>query len=136
MLPYNHKLLEISRTLRKHMTDAELRLWSKIRMKQIGYQFYRQKPIGNYIADFYCPRARLVVEVDGGHHYSGDTALHDKARDEYMVRLGLTVIRLSNADVMNNLDGAVQAICEHLGKIPLSPLLRQSSGLAFAKGGG
>jgi very-short-patch-repair endonuclease len=73
MLPYNNKLKPFSRSLRSNMTDAERLLWSKIRWKQFkGVQFYRQKIIGNYIADFYCPKLKLVIEVDGGQHYSAE----------------------------------------------------------------
>lgn len=67
MLPYSKNLKEPSRTLRKEMTDAEQALWSRLRGKQIlGVQFYRQKPIGPYIVDFYAPAAKLIIEVDGG----------------------------------------------------------------------
>lgn len=61
-----------SRELRKNMTDAERFLWLKVRMRQInGYQFYRQRIIGDYIIDFFCPKLKLVIELDGGQHYSG-----------------------------------------------------------------
>jgi very-short-patch-repair endonuclease len=73
MLQYNKGLKQLSRNLRRSMTDAEKLLWSKIRGKQLsGLQFYRQKIIGNYIVDFYCPRTRLAVEIDGGQHYSAE----------------------------------------------------------------
>ena len=63
-------------------------LWSKLRGKQLkGYQFYRQKIIGKYIADFYCPKSKLVIEVDGGQHYSAEGKEKDKKRDEYMKKL-------------------------------------------------
>ncbi len=67
MKPYNKNLKQASRDLRNNMTDAEKLLWSRLRNKQIlGLQFYRQKPILNYIVDFYCPAANLVIECDGG----------------------------------------------------------------------
>ena len=70
MLSYNKDLKQLSRNLRSNMTDAEMLLWSRIRGKQLkGFQFYRQKIIGKYIADFYCPKASLVIEIDGGQHY-------------------------------------------------------------------
>jgi very-short-patch-repair endonuclease len=70
MLPFNKKLKPFSRNLRNNMTDAERLIWSKIRRKQIGdLQFYRQKNIGHYIVDFYCPEGKLIVEIDGGQHY-------------------------------------------------------------------
>ena len=107
------------------MTDAEKLLWTRLRLKHLGYMFCRQKPIGDYIADFYCPKARLVVEVDGGQHLKKDTASNDRVRDEYMRSLGLTVLRFSNSDVLKNTDGVAEEIYELLGKIqeknPLSP---------------
>ena len=90
MLPYNKNLKQPSMQLRGNMTDAERRLWAKIRMKQLkGYQFYRQKPIGDYIVDFFCPRAKLVIEVDGSQHSSDGMTEYDRIRGEYLSSLGL-----------------------------------------------
>ena len=73
MLTYNKSLKQISRNLRRNMTDAERLLWSNLMGKQLkGFQFYRQKIIDNYIVDFYCPKLKLVIEVDGGQHYSAE----------------------------------------------------------------
>ncbi len=70
MIYYNHGLKNTARTLRKNMTEPERLLWSRIRRKQLrGFQFYRQKTVGNYIVDFYCPSARIIIEVDGGQHF-------------------------------------------------------------------
>ena len=70
MLQYNDRLKPYSQNLRKNMTDAEKALWLKLRSKQIkGYQFYRQKSLGRFIVDFYCPKGDLVIEIDGGQHY-------------------------------------------------------------------
>jgi very-short-patch-repair endonuclease len=100
MLSYNKKLKEPARELRENMTDAERCLWARLRLKHLGYMFCRQKPIGDYIVDFYCHKARLVVEVDGGQHFTEDAASNDRVRDEYMRSLGLTVFRFSNSDVL------------------------------------
>jgi very-short-patch-repair endonuclease len=109
MLPYNKKLKNLARELRKNMTDAERRLWSRIRRKQLkNYQFYRQKTIGNYIVDFYCPAAKIIVEVDGGHHYSGENIKKDEWRDTYLSGLGFTVLRFSDRDIFKNIDGVLQ----------------------------
>jgi very-short-patch-repair endonuclease len=71
VLPFNKSLKPLARELRKNMTDAEKRLWSKIRRKQLKkIQFYRQKNIGDFIVDFYCPAAKLIIELDGGQHFS------------------------------------------------------------------
>ena len=71
MLFYNTRLKQISRQLRSNKIDAEKLLWLRLRAKQLkGRQFYRQKIIGNYIVDFYCPKANLIIELDGGQHYT------------------------------------------------------------------
>jgi very-short-patch-repair endonuclease len=117
---YDKKLKERSRTFRESMTDAEKLLWSKLRMRQIhDLIFYRQKPIGEYIADFYCPKAKLVIEVDGGQHYSDDGIEYDKTRDEYLSGLGLRILRFANADVLGNIEGVLKSVENTvLGKNP------------------
>ncbi len=85
MLQYNRTLKHKARRLRKNMTDTERLLWSRLRRKQIlGVQFYRQKPIGNYIVDFYAPKMKLVVEVDGSQHLEEKHLEEDKRRDAYL----------------------------------------------------
>jgi very-short-patch-repair endonuclease len=111
MLRYNKKLKEFSRILRKNMTDAERKLWYRIRMKQIkGLQFYRQKPIGNYIVDFYCPKAKLVIELDGGQHYLQTGKEKDTMRGNYLNRLGFKVLRFSDSDVLKDIDSVLEKI--------------------------
>lgn len=115
MLPYNKNLKERSRELRSSMTDAEIALWSKVRRKQLyGLQFHRQKPIGRYIVDFYCPSVRLVVEVDGGQHYTPEGERSDANRDAYLKSLGLAVLRFSNLDVLRNMDGVMATIVQKI----------------------
>ena len=97
------------------MSDAELTLWVKLRRKLLhGLQFYRQKPLGNFIADFFCPAAQLVIEIDGGQHYEEDGRIRDSLRDGYLEGLGLRVLRFSNLDVLSNLDGVIASIVQHL----------------------
>ena len=97
------------------MTDAEIKLWSKLRRKQIHrLQFSRQNPIGNFVVDFYCPKARLVIEDDGGQHYQEEGMARDAARDSYLSGLGLEVIRFSNREVLHNLDGVLAVVVERL----------------------
>ncbi len=97
------------------MTDAERLLWSKIRRKQLkGHQFYRQKIIGNYIVDFYCPRAGLIIELDGGQHYKEEGMKKDKKRDAYLKNIGLKVLRFSDREVFENLPGVLEKIYEYL----------------------
>jgi len=93
------------------MTLPEKRLWSRIRRKQINnLQFYRQKVLGHYIVDFYCPVAKLVIEVDGGHHFLPENMFYDQERTNYLESLGLRVIRFTNREVMANIDGVIEQI--------------------------
>ena len=134
MLPYNGNLKQLSRQLRENMTDAERHLWAKIRMKQLkGYQFYRQKPIGDYIVDFFCPRAKLVIEVDGSHHLVGEKIEYDRIRVEYLSSLGLRVMRFTNTDVLTHINGVIKSIIENMEKIPLSPPLEKGETGGFRK---
>ena len=115
IIPYNPRLKEPARKLRKNMTDSERKLWSRIKRKQLkGFQFLRQRPIGNYIVDFYCPEAKLVIEVDGGDHFTKPGIEEDRKRDEYLNSLGLSVIRFSDIDVLKNIEGVVSRIVEFL----------------------
>ena len=138
MLPYNKNLKELARELRKNMTDAERRVWSKIRRKQLrGFQFYRQKNIGDYIVDFYCPAAKLIVELDGGQHYSEENIEKDEARDKFLSDLGFRVLRFSNSDVFKNIEGVVTEIYNHLENPPYPPFKKggetESSRTFFSK---
>ena len=115
MLLYNKSLKQLSRSLRRNMTDAEMFLWSKLRGKQLkGFQFYRQKIIDNYIADFYCPKSKLVIEVDGGQHYSAEGREKDKKRDDYMASVGIAVLRFSDREVLMQVDVVVEEIWSRL----------------------
>ncbi|MDA1129355.1 MAG: endonuclease domain-containing protein [Chloroflexi bacterium] len=126
MLSYKNNLKPISRQLRFEMTACERLLWSRLRRKQLyGVQFYRQKPIGNYIVDFYAPAGRLVVEVDGLQHQDPTLAQNDAHRDESLKSQGLRVLRFTNQQVLQGLDAVVWAVVEAL-KSPLPP---------FTKGG-
>ena len=116
MLPRNRSLKQPARELRKNMTDAERKLWAYIRRKQIhGRQFYRQFVIGNYIVDFYCPKAKLVIEVDGGQHFTEEGKESDRNRDLYLERLALRVLRFNNREVLTNIEGVVHEIGSAVG---------------------
>lgn len=125
MQPYNKNLKQLSRDLRNNMTDAEKRLWSKLRAKQIlGLQFYRQKPLLNFIVDFYCPAANLVIECDGGQHFTEEGLEADRVRDEVLVELGLVVLRFSNRQVLTEIDDVIELIFQTAqSRIPLNPPL-------------
>ena len=118
-MPFDKKLKPLARNLRTNMTDAEQLMWSKIRRKQMGdVQFYRQKNIGRYIVDFYCPKGKLIIEVDGAQHYEAEGMKKDFERDKYLQELGLAVIRFSDIDVLKNIDGVLERIHEHLKSSP------------------
>jgi very-short-patch-repair endonuclease len=101
--------VRVARKLRSNPTDAETRLWSRLRHKQIdGHRFRRQVPPGPYVADFVCLDARLVVEVDGGQH--AERAAQDTSRTAWLEAQGFRVLRFWNNDVLQNLDGVLQEI--------------------------
>ncbi|MCH8802127.1 MAG: endonuclease domain-containing protein [Chloroflexi bacterium] len=123
---YRSNLKPTGRRLRSEMTKCERMLWSRLRRKQLhGVQFYRQKPIGSYIVDFYAPAARLVVEVDGPQHQDQINAQNDAHRDESLKSQGLRMLRFTNLQVVDDLDAVVWFVAEAL-KSPLPP---------FTKGG-
>lgn len=100
------------------MTNTERRIWSRLRLRRPnGCQFYRQKPVGDYIVGFFCPKAKLVIEVDGGQHFSDEGAEYDSIRDEYLKSLGLKVLRFTNSEVMTNIDGVVESVLDSMEKI-------------------
>jgi len=101
-----------ARSLRQNPTDAEMRLWSKLRRKQIDdHRFRRQVPIGPYIADFVCLEQRLVIEVDGGQH---SESVKDDIRTAWLGRQGFRVLRFWNNDVLGNTEGVLTVIAQHL----------------------
>ena len=119
MLRSNSNLKDKARGLRKNLTDSESALWSRLRNKQLpGVQFYRQKPIGEYIVDFYAPGAKLVVEVDGSQHGQSDHVKKDTCRHEYLASLGLKVLRFNSREVMKESDAV-------LAEIPPDPPLKK-----------
>ena len=115
MFYYNGNLIKYSQNLRNNMTDAERRLWSKLRLKQLnGYRFYRQRVIGNYIVDFCSPALKLVIEVDGSQHFSDEMTTADKIRDQYLQGCGLKVLRFNDYEVLTNINGVVENILENM----------------------
>ncbi len=111
MLKYNPKLKENARRLRSQLTDAEQALWARLRRKQVlSVQFYRQKPLGGHIVDFYAPKARLVVEVDGSQHMEPRHRAADSRRDDSLVSEGLRVLRFDDRQVLTEIDGVMEII--------------------------
>ena len=109
-----------SRQLRKNMTDVERLLWLKIRSRQLlGYRFRRQHPIKNYIVDFVCLDSKLIIELDGGQHI--DQHDYDERRDKVLNQEGFEVLRFWNNEIIENLDGVLEVVCEHLPPSQPSP---------------
>lgn len=126
MKPYPKILKQNARKLRSNMTDAEQLLWSRLRRKQLyGLQFYRQKPVGSYIVDFYCSTAKLVIEVDGGQHFTETGKNEDAIRDDVLRKMQLRVLRFDNGEVMRNMDGVMKMIERAVLESPHAPLLQR-----------
>ena len=105
-----------SRSLRREMTDAEKLLWRQLRMKQFeGHKFRRQHPLGNYIVDFVCLEAALILEVDGGQH--AENANNDAIRTQWLQEKGFHVMRFWNNEVLNNIEGVKLAVWNYLSKL-------------------
>ena len=110
---------ERRRELRKSQTDAERQLWKRLRGKQMwGYKFFRQYGIGPYIADFYCLLLKIVIEVDGGQHYSEQGMKDDVRREEFLKGVGIKVVRFNNLDVLKNMAGVFERIQKELPPTP------------------
>jgi len=108
---YNPKLRALARGLRNNSTLSEVLLWKQLKARKMkGYQFMRQKPIGDYIVDFYCSRLRLVIEVDGESHVS--RSREDELRQQKLESLGLSVLRFYDTDVKKNIDGVLRVIVD------------------------
>ena len=109
---YNEKILESRRRdLRVKQTAAEKTLWQQVRNRQVeGFTFFRQYSTGKYIADFYCSELRLVIELDGSHHYEENVFEYDKIREEFMKSLDIKTIRFNNLDVFKSLDEVMERV--------------------------
>jgi len=117
LLKYNTNLKENATSLRNNLTDSEKKLWANIRRKQIiGIQFYRQRRVGPHIVDFYAPSIDLVIEIDGGQHFTEEHLVKDNIRDNYLCILGLTVLRFDNLQVLQHTGavlGEIYKACEN-----------------------
>ncbi len=104
-------MTERARALRQKATEAEKALWQRLRNRKCGgLKFKRQHPIGHYIVDFYCAELRLVIEVDGGIHDLPDRQACDAARTEQLESLGLTVLRITNEQILSDMEAALARI--------------------------
>ena len=122
MKRYNKSNIPLAKTLRKNMTPWERKLWFDF-LRNYPVRFQRQKAIDNYIADFYCAKARLVIELDGGGHYSEEQAEKDAIRTSQLEALNLTVLRICNTDIDRNFTG----VCEYIEQAVLKSLPQSAS---------
>ncbi len=109
MKKYNKNNILLAKELRKNMTPWERKLWYEF-LRDYPIRFQRQKAIGNYIADFYCAKAGLVIELDGGEHYTAAQAKKDEVRTKELESMHLTVLRICNLDIDRNFSG----VCEYI----------------------
>ncbi len=109
MKEYNKENISLAKTLRKNMTPWERKLWYEF-LRSYPIRFQRQKAIGEYIADFYCAKAKLLIELDGGGHYTAEQAKKDDIRTKKLESMNLTVLRICNADIDRNFIG----VCEYI----------------------
>lgn len=121
MLKYNKDLIVYAKELRKNMTPWEMKLWNCF-LREYPIRFQRQKVIDNYIVDFYCAKARLVIELDGGGHYTDEQMQYDATRTKILEKYGLKVLRICNLEIDNNF----YHVCEYIDRevkqsLPQSP---------------
>ena len=118
MLRYRADLKAAARSLRANMTDAEQTLWFHLRRKQLlGVQFYRQRPIGEYIVDFHAPTAGLIVEVDGSQHMEPTAVEYDAKRSAFLTQQGYNVLRFNNLEVLNQTESVLNVIHHQLSPL-------------------
>ena len=108
-LPYNGKLIPFAKEMRKNATPQENKLWYRF-LSKYPLRFQRQKIIGSYIADFYCHKAKLIIELDGNQHYSNDGIDYDSLRTDYLESADIKILRFANKEI----DVNFQTVCEKI----------------------
>ena len=108
---YNPKLKKLARQLRNRSTQSEIRLWMYLKGKQLkGYDFHRQKPIDNYIVDFFCGKLMMAIELDGCTHEFEEVLERDNVKTQKLREFGITVLRFNGEDIIKNIDGVMESI--------------------------
>jgi very-short-patch-repair endonuclease len=111
IIPYNTILKAFARQLRNNSTKSEIKLWQFLKNKQMyDYDFHRQKPLLNFIADFYCYELNLVIELDGYSHIFEETLQKDKIKEDELKKVGLDILRFDDDEVMNDIDNVLRTI--------------------------
>ena len=138
MIGYSRETLTKAKRLRRDMTEAEQKLWSALRNRQLnGAKFRRQQPIGPFVADWVCQESRLIVEADGGQHALGSS---DRARTDFLEGKGYRVLRFWNNDILTNLQGVAESIATALisphpaPAAPESPSPSRGEGIGASNG--
>lgn len=115
IIPYNPKLKELARKLRNKSTVSEIKLWQQLKNKQLfGYDFHRQKPLLNFIADFYCYKLNLVIKLDGFSHNFEKTIAKDEFKQSELEKHGLTVLRFQDEEVIYDIGNVLRIIEEYI----------------------
>jgi len=114
-LYYNPKLKKLARKLRNNMSPPEVLLWNQLKGKKLGYDFHRQKPIDNYIVDFFCSKLKLIVEVDGEVHK--DKGEDDIERQSKLESVGLHILRFTATDILKNLNDVIDSIAIFIDRV-------------------
>jgi very-short-patch-repair endonuclease len=111
IIPYNPKLKELAKKLRKNMTLGEILLWNELKQKKmLGYDFDRQRPIDNFIVDFYCKDLQLAIEIDGDSHENEDAYQKDLIRQQKLEQLGVKFLRFDDSEVKKNMSNVLNSI--------------------------
>jgi len=121
IIPYNPDLKDLARQLRKNMTLSEVLLWNELKQKQmLGYDFDRQRPLNNYIVDFYCKELQLAIEIDGDTHiYRYD---YDEERQRNLEKLGIHFLRFDDIEVKKNMSNVLRVISDWIEKNRSTPI--------------
>ncbi len=106
------KLYSRRKDLRNNLTPQEILLWVQLKNSGLGFKFRRQHSIGGYIADFYCPSKKLIIEIDGSQHYEKDALEYDENRTNFFEGMKIKVLRFSNAEINTNMGGVLQKVRE------------------------
>ena len=110
---YDSRLKQLARNLRNNSTLSEVLFWNEVKGKRInGFQFLRQKPIGNFIIDFYCPKLRLAIEIDGDSHGFDEAIQRDKFKEKYLSKLGIHLIRYDDNELKSNIQGTIDHLID------------------------
>ncbi len=118
---HNKDIVPIAKVLRKNMTREEKHLWYDF-LRTYPVRFSRQKVLGQYIADFYCAEAKIVIELDGSGHYTDDKIQYDKERTAFLEKYGLTVVRIPNEEIHKKFKG----VCQYIDSLVQQSLSQQS----------